>query len=586
MKRPSGRSEAVEQARRLAGDFEWACRHVYRVLDVATGTYVPFEWRPAQRYLIDRILKLWVEGKPVRLALLKSRQFGGSTLIQLFLYWLATTRRGQRMLTVSHTLESAETLIGISRKALELTPEWLRPAVRYNSTDRIEFDYPDKKRRGSGLCSTLVIESAGSGKLAFGEAGKSGFKRGSAFNGMHLSEVAFWPDQVRLLDSLLSTVPYKPGTIVILESTPNMRGDAWWRTVRRAREGLSEFEFVFVPWLYDTQCVTHDVKHVEKVDMGDLSTREKWLAEAYGATREQLAWRRFKIDSEQFRGDADAFNAEYAEDPESCFMTTGNSVFAGVLTKMEMSRTAPKVVGDLAGEPPEMVENRHGLLRVYEWPEVGKRYAGGVDVSEGLRASADKSAIVVVNEMGRVAAVWSGRTTPTELAYRVRDLGVWYNRCMMAIERNAAGVSTVEKCLEIYPVLFTELIPNGMGKRVARVGWKTTPASKGILIGRIRQQSHVSTEFDPGVRDEELLGEVATFVLHKNGEMGATDGSTDDLVIAYGIALFVLGDVRQTTQVQTVYKFREQGADGRWVSPHGKSGRPRLHVAGGGRNYE
>jgi 23S rRNA pseudoU1915 N3-methylase RlmH len=71
-----------------------------------------FTGRPGQIKLADAIERQKALGRPVRIVLVKSRQFGGSTAVQAEMNKRATTRARRKILTVAHRLDTSESLFG------------------------------------------------------------------------------------------------------------------------------------------------------------------------------------------------------------------------------------------------------------------------------------------------------------------------------------------------------------------------------------------------------------------------------------------------------------------------------------------
>lgn len=67
------------------------------------GVDVLFRLRYPQRILVERFERKRREGKPIRLILLKARQWGGSTTTQLYMAWLQFIhRKGLNSLIIAH----------------------------------------------------------------------------------------------------------------------------------------------------------------------------------------------------------------------------------------------------------------------------------------------------------------------------------------------------------------------------------------------------------------------------------------------------------------------------------------------------
>ena len=87
------RLEPVEQERRrIQEDFEFWCARCATIKDKMSGRNVPFFLNRPQRRLVGVMEGQRLAGKPVRVILLKARQWGGSTLVQMYLAWMQIVR--------------------------------------------------------------------------------------------------------------------------------------------------------------------------------------------------------------------------------------------------------------------------------------------------------------------------------------------------------------------------------------------------------------------------------------------------------------------------------------------------------------
>lgn len=96
-----------------------ACRVRFRVLvyfvrqdfDKTSGRLVPFKLRRAQLKLVRILLCDLFTGKPVRIVLLKARQWGGSTVVQMFMAWIQLFHRsGWNSVIVADVEDQARTI--------------------------------------------------------------------------------------------------------------------------------------------------------------------------------------------------------------------------------------------------------------------------------------------------------------------------------------------------------------------------------------------------------------------------------------------------------------------------------------------
>ena len=85
--------EPLEQERRrIEEDFEFWCARCVTIKDKLSGRNVPFILNRPQRRLLGVMEEQRMAGKPVRVILLKARQWGGSTLVQMYLAWMQLVR--------------------------------------------------------------------------------------------------------------------------------------------------------------------------------------------------------------------------------------------------------------------------------------------------------------------------------------------------------------------------------------------------------------------------------------------------------------------------------------------------------------
>lgn len=83
-----GLTSANYERLRSLHDFPyWAAKYVY-IKRKGGGDDVPFILNRPQRKFVERLEKIRLSGKPIRLILLKARQWGGSTCSQLYMAWL------------------------------------------------------------------------------------------------------------------------------------------------------------------------------------------------------------------------------------------------------------------------------------------------------------------------------------------------------------------------------------------------------------------------------------------------------------------------------------------------------------------
>ena len=166
---------------------------------------------------------------------------------------------------------------------------------------------------------------------------------------------------------------------MILESTPDGVGGCFHEEWQKAAEtGLVRH---FFPWWMEPRY------RAEAVAGESLAEEERELMARHGLDLEQIGFRR-QVRA-NFRGLA---RQEYAEDEESCFRASGDSVFELAAIEERLKET-----------PPTVEQRRNGELEIWLPPLAGKKYLVAVDPAGG-GSEGDYSAVQVL-EMEIRAAV-------------------------------------------------------------------------------------------------------------------------------------------------------------------------------------
>jgi hypothetical protein len=249
----------------------------------------------------------------------------------------------------------------------------------------------------------------------------------------------------------------------------------------------------------------------DPVDEASLTEEERELMFRHKLDREQIGYRRSIRTN--FRGLA---KQEYAENEESCFLASGNSVF-------ELAAIEAR----LAEAPVPQERRMNGELEVWLPALSGKEYLLAVDPSGG-GSDGDYSAVEVLDmETGMQCAEFAGHVGGLELARFVTDLATEYNRACLVVERNnhGSGVLALAESVCGYNRIF---------RQGGQAGWLTTSLSRPAVLGQL---GAVLVEHPEQFMSRRLLAECRSFVRLANGGTGAQAGTHDDLVMAMAIAL-------------------------------------------------
>ncbi|MGB8583082.1 MAG: terminase [Candidatus Sulfotelmatobacter sp.] len=419
---------------------------------------------------------------------LKARQLGITTYIAARYFVQTITRPGRLTVQVAHSLESAESIFGIVRRFWEKLPEGLRKgALIYSRANVRQLVFP-------------LLDSEYRVEVADANAG-----RGMTIHYLHCSEVSRWPcDAAETMASLRAAVA--PGGEIVLESTPNGTAGVFYEEWQKADE--TGYTKHFFPWWYE--------KNYRGIwNRGEilvLTEEEKELVELHGLEREQIEWRR-----RQWATLRNLAGQEYAEDPSSCFLASGECVF-----DLEAIGTAA------AGAAPALRSQDNDRLVVWFPHQEGRRYIIGVDSAGGGSQGDYACAEVIERTIGLQCAELRGHFPPLELARRVVELGKVFGQALLAVERNNHGYGVLAHLRDMeYGNIFA---------KDGQLGWLTSAATRpGMIENMVAVFGAEPTLF----HSPRLLEECRTFVRRADGNAAAADGAHDDCVMAMAIALAV-----------------------------------------------
>ena len=188
------------------------------------------------------------------------------------------------------------------------------------------------------------------------------------------------------------------------------------------------------------------------------------------------------------------------------------------------------------------IEEKEGVKVYRKWQE-GHRYQIGVDSSEGLdttedsmRKSQKDSGVIVVwdKTADEEAATLSARVPPRVLAEKAVTIAAWYKNPEIVPEMNSMGFALVDKLDELgYSNVYRRKeFDRVLKKSMKKVGWRTTAASKQLLISRFEELLRLR---NPKIFSRETVEEFKTFVYTDNAKKkgaGAQEGFHDDRIMA------------------------------------------------------
>lgn len=544
------RSVTAWERLRCRYDFEFWCARCVKIRHKLTGQDVEFILNRPQQRLVSLLEKERAAGRPQRIIMLKARQWGGSTVVQIYMAWIQMCRkRNWHSLICAHVKDTSAVIRGMYSKLLSHYPEEL-----WEEDKAPEFKPFDR--------SVNIREMSGRGcRVTIGSSEKQDSLRGLDVSLAHLSEVAFWPtsaqhDPADVVRSVSSGIAMEPETLVVIESTANGVGNYFHTEWCRAERGESDKTAFFVPW-YEIGfyvCALNDKASFIR----SMNAYEWNLWDNHGVTLDALAWYRQKCRECQSH---DKMAAEFPSTAAEAFANTGNNVFAREhVERMRESCTDAKTRGEVSSGGKGFEADSRGCLQVWEFPQAEDMYVVGMDIG-GRSEGADWSVISVIRAAHRkrpaaLVAQWRGHTDHDILGRKCCDIGRYYNEALIVVESNtlesevsygSSNLGVLNVMAQEYDNLYRrETFDSVSGSMSSRVGFHTNRSTKAMLVDMlieaVREGSYVE-------RDFRACDEYAVYEQSSNGSYGARRGFHDDIVMSRAMALHGLSVLPERTDL-------------------------------------
>lgn len=291
---------------------------------------------------------------------------------------------------------------------------------------------------------------------------------GRAYTGhiVHLSEFAHWPQEQAkaLIGGITPSVPGPPAGWMDIESTPNGAEGQFHEMVMDSKtfNPQSRWTTHFYSWWLEPRYRAGttpgcDILYPEAewellLQNFRPTTEEESLIDLAQLDVGQLLWRRVR-KSEQDKTQA-PFLQEYVETLDGCFLTASGNYFAtpGGINHLEQYRHTVKPAKEIVESVPGSSVSFSGAgLHVWQRPQLGTPYAVWVDCAGGgLEDSADYTAIIVLDAANMfIAARLCIKAAPHEVAPMAVAIAQYYNKALLGGERDAFGLTCVQKIQEI-----------------------------------------------------------------------------------------------------------------------------------------
>jgi len=534
-------------------DFEYWCASDVKITDKEGAFLIPFRLRPAQRKLFSVLHKMFSEGKPILAILGKARQWGGSTLVQIFMIWLQKYHyTNWNSVIVGDNENQARNVRGMYTRLLSNLPE--DDVVNKLSP----FENSNKNRVLVGRDCVVSI-----GSMQQPES-----LRTMDLKMAHLTEVASWKKTLSktpedLTQNIRATIPMIAGAMEVLESTAKGVGNFFHQEYLAAKTGQSGYVAVFVSWFEIEMYVKPFESEADKANFIENLDEYGLYLWTIGATLEGIHWYQHFKKTKHYSDWR--MKSEFPSTDTEMFQSSATRAFDPTyVEKARVNNCPPIFIGDIiadaqkgkkAFENIRFVENPQGALKIWAFPDKEQvcthRYVVPMDIG-GRAAKSDNSVIRVIDRLpltygGVPEAIltYTGHIDHDLLAFKGAQIAHSYWKGLYIPESNSIDkdgetegdhlVTVLDEVLPHYGNIFCRTDPERIKQGFpARYGFHTNKKTKPDLVSNInaafRDEGYIEM-------DSEVCDEADQYETKDNGSYGAVSGSRDDRLVATAIGL-------------------------------------------------
>lgn len=577
---------------RMYDDPEFAMYLTDKIIAKVDGRLIPFKLNYPQRRLLALFEKLRKAKEPIFVVILKARQWGGSTLSQLYIKWMQDFRHpdGWNSIVLAQVKGVSQKIKAMYKKSIETQKGWTigKPGVQLNMApfEGSKDDFIVTDGRNPIRSSTISVASFENYENV----------RGSNFHCAHYSEVASWKttdghDPEDVLSAVSGGLLHIPDNIEIFESTGKGMAGFFYEKCQSAMnpDNNDAYKFIFIPFFFienDMQPVDNDYDFARWLIVNkDSNSYSKgyretgkffWRLWNLGACFDAINW--YRINRNRFSDHAH-FATEAPVDHVEAFRSAGNLVFDSYAIDDLKTLYQRKPVYRANIELPlgkgkgrslyldaqiKFVDN--GDLKIWNLPNnqilnIRNRYVVAVDIG-GKSIRSDYTVMTVLDRKGimpgmdggipQVVARWRGHCRHDLLAWKAAALAHFYDDALLVIESNTADrertantegdhfATIIEEIADFYENLYqrsttSEEVPD---KVVKKWGFQTNRLTKVQLIDNLIASVDDKLWDEP---DEMCYNELRIYERKEDGSLGNIRGKDnhDDIVMSTAIALWV-----------------------------------------------
>lgn len=579
---------------RLKHDFEFWGYLCVKIQDKLTKKAIPFRLNRGQRRLVGKFEEMRIAGIPIRVILVKARQWGGSTATQIYMLWLQLFHyENWHSAIITQYKQQAANIRGMISKVLATYPQEI------HSITLTGYE---------GMTGIKYIPQRGC-IIGTGSAENPDALRSFDFSMLHLSECGLWKSTLTknaddLVQSLYATVPDVPGSFIVMESTAKGVGNFFHLQYQAAVNKESDLQAVFVPWFEIEMYASFkrgpqgEILHssdglpLSKIKdpeqfISTLTDYEKVQWEA-GATLEGIYW--YRIYKKGKRYNDFQMKSEFPTTADEAFQSNSARYYEeDYVLRCRKTCKDPQYIGDIRGYSntgPDALKNirftedGNGLLAVWEKPEtipgkkITNRYLVVVDIG-GKHYKSDWSTINVFDRamlmdpngaLERVAT-YIGHIDHDILAWKAAQIATWYDNALLVIESNTLETrdrkksetvfegdhffTVLNEIADAYDNLYVrEVDPDKTKEGIQfRYGWHTNKRTKYLAYDRSRAAIRDGEYIE---RDRRCVDEMGWLEVKPDGTLGAIEGQHDDIIDPTAIAIYISLEIMPIPKIITI----------------------------------
>jgi len=543
-----------------------------------------------QQILLKKMETMRLAGVPIRIILLKARQWGGSTLVQVYMAWIQLCHKtGWNSTVIAHVKKTSLVIKGMYSILLKYYPAWM---LDENSEDE-EVHFTAYEGSNDIFAPTIGSNSSKQTPRMFnitvGTYNNPNAIRGENISMAHYSEVALWREtEGKSAEDILTDVDggidEEAYTLEVIESTAQGVGDYFYDEWQLSKDGDSAFKPLFIPW-YEIERDTIKLSKSEEEfaawlytnkDNEDIvegyrdSGRYYWYCWEQGATFEGINWYRKKRKAKHSHA---AMASEAPTDDVEAFKSSGAPVFDLYdIDKLQKYIKEPRYVGTLLSSGKTFSKDslsgllfkarESGELSIWCHPETevnaAYRYIVCVDIG-GRNEKADYSVISVMDRFplsfgGRpeIVAQWRGHAYHFEVGWIAMQIAAYYQNALLVVESNSldkekytnpfAENEYFHNVIALLKDNYTNLYarnsndPSNTKEGVqVKYGYQTNTLTKPLMIGNLQRAIHEQSYLE---RSQLCINEFKTY--QQDGrKFFAPNGKHDDILMTRAIMLEV-----------------------------------------------